>query len=108
MAKHYHIFRDTTGRLQMTATRTGDPVVADFLDTDIREDRSHCDAVLDMIERCLAGGNAGQESSIGNLYRLTLDQDRARLENIHDALAPAAEIACSELLGLLREWRGHF
>lgn len=107
MIEHYQIFRDATGRLQMTASPAGDPVVADFLVTDIREDRSHCDAVLDMIERGRNGGNADPESSTGNIYRLTVGRHRARLANIHDEQAPGADIACPDLLELLREWRRH-
>lgn len=40
-----------TGRLRVEVAAAGNPVVADFRFTDIREDKGHCNAVLELIER---------------------------------------------------------
>jgi uncharacterized protein YacL (UPF0231 family) len=104
-ASHYRIFRDTTGRLQVEAVAGGDPVVADFVFTDVRENPLHCGEIIGLIDRA-RNGEAGLES-IGNIYVLTLSQHGARLENIHDAKAPSAGIALDELAELLDSWRHH-
>lgn len=108
MNKPYTIFRDSTGRLQATAGSKGSVVVTDFLMADIRENASHCDAVLDLLERCLDDQDAGREDSVGNIYRLTVEDGEAVLANIHDGQAPGARIPALELLEVLEEWRSHF
>lgn len=104
MGKRYTIYRDATGRLRVEATHAGNPVVADFLFTDIREDIGHCDAVLNMIEHARLGAGENLES-MGNLYVLILRKDGARIENLYDDKAPSAEIPLDELLALLNDWK---
>ena len=104
MAKRYVMYRDATGRLRVEAAATGNPVVSDFLFTDIREDKGRCDAVLELIERAQADPAVRLES-IGNLYALILDRQGARIENLYDDKAPSAEIPLDELIALLSDWK---
>lgn len=104
MDKRYTIYRDATGRLRAEAAPAGNPVVADFLFTDVGEDKGRCDTLLDMIERTRSGADTNLES-IGNLYVLILHRDGARIENLYDNQAPSAEIPLDELVVLLNDWR---
>ena len=104
MAKRYAIYRDSTGRLRVEAAPSGNPVVADFLFSDVREDRARCTAILDMIGRARSGTGVRLES-IGNLYVLILRQDGARIENLYDDQAPSAELPLDELAALLNDWK---
>lgn len=100
----YVIFRDDTGRLRIEATTTGNPIVADFLFTDIREDLSRCNSVLDMLERARLSQDDYIET-VGNLYVLILRNTGARIENLFDPNAPSAEIPLDELSVLLQTWK---
>ncbi|MBI5936529.1 MAG: hypothetical protein HY850_01630 [Betaproteobacteria bacterium] len=104
MGKRYTLYRDATGRLRAEAAPAGNPVVADFLFTDVREDKGRCDTLLDMIERTRAGADEALEA-VGNLYVLILHKDGARIENLYDGQAPSAEISLDELAALLNDWR---
>ncbi len=104
MDKRYIMYRDATGRLRVEAASTGNPVVTDFLFTDIREDKDRCDAVLELIERAQADPAVRLES-IGNLYVLILDRKGARIENLYDDKAPSAELPLDELIALLHDWK---
>lgn len=101
---NYAIFRDDTGRLRIEATGTGNPVVADFLFTDVREDLARCNSVLDMVERAKVGPDAHIET-VGNLYALILRRSGARIENLFDEHAPSAETSLAELSALLQAWK---
>lgn len=101
--KRYTIYRDATGRLRVEAAPAGNAVVADFLFTDIGEDKGQCNNVRGMIERAQSGAGINLES-IGNLYVLILRKDGARIENLYDDKAPSAEIPLDELLTLLNDW----
>ncbi|NYE59923.1 hypothetical protein FHW58_001075 [Duganella sp. 1224] len=107
MTDSYSIFRDDTGRLQITPGPGGDVLVADFLQTDIRDSTVYCDLVLAMLKRNMAGRHSEQDRTIGNIYRLDVNRDQATLTNIHDEQAPAASIASADLLALMQQWRAH-
>lgn len=101
----YRMFRDADGRLQVEAAPGGSAAVADFLFTDVREDKARCDEIVALIEGARRGEACPER--IGNVYALILDRTGARLENIHDEAAPSAEVGLDELEALLRRWRGH-
>lgn len=105
MASPYRMFRDADGRLRIEAAAGGSAVVADFLFTDVREDKAHCAEIVESIEHARRGEPCPEH--IGNIYALILGQAGARLENIHDESAPSAEIGLDELQSLLEAWRGH-
>jgi hypothetical protein len=81
------------------STPTPDQVVTDFLVTDIRRDRNHCQAVLDLLT-----GPGSQGDSIGNLYRLSLNGTNAVLENIHDDTMKSVTLPRTQLLARVRAW----
>ena len=101
----YAIYRDGTGRLCIEAGDHGNPVVADFLFTDVRENPAYCDELLSLVQHA-RHGETGLEA-VGNVYALILSPAGARLENIHDETAPAAKIGLDELQALLQAWRDH-
>lgn len=100
----YTIFRDDTGRLRVEATDEGSPVIADFLFTDIREDRSRCNSVLDMVEHARTSPDA-QIETVGNLYVMILRRAGVHIENLFDERAPSADIDLDELFNLLHIWK---
>lgn len=94
------IYRDRGNRLRASA-RAFPPILADFLVTDVRENRAWCDELL----AGLAGARTGKPFvAAGNLYVLSADPSGANLRNAEDPTVPALHLRLDELEAVLVAW----
>ncbi|MGK9233434.1 hypothetical protein KXS07_18580 [Inquilinus limosus] len=94
------ITRDAQGRPRVVPG-TAAPMLADFLETDLRGD---ADWTAGVAAR-LAEAGEGEEPITGNLYALEIRGDRSVLRNIHDAKVPALTLPTGELAAAVDAWR---
>ena len=95
------IFRDDRGRLRVVPGAFP-PLLADFLETDVRENPGHCGQLLED----LAAARRGKPfEAYGNLYVLGAGADGAVIENGYDDSAPSLVVTLDELEAALETWR---
>lgn len=94
------IYRDRQNRLRASAD-TFPPILADFLETDVRENRTWCEHLL----AGLVGAAIGEPfCAVGNLYVLSADAQGALIRNTQEERAPALGLPLDELKGVLVAW----
>jgi hypothetical protein len=95
------IFRDDRGRLR-AVPGAFPPLLADFLETDVRENPGHCDRLL----ANLAEARRGKPfEAYGNLYALAAGADGAVIENGSDETVPPLRLSLDTLEKALTAWR---
>lgn len=94
------IYRDRHRRLRASA-RAFPPLLADFLETDVRENRSWCQHLLSGIAQARAGSpfEAG-----GNVYVLAGDGAAAEIRNAEDDDAAPLRLGPDTLEDTLTAW----
>jgi hypothetical protein len=93
--------RDAKGRLR-AASGTLDPMLADFLQTDVGEGRGRIGEIGEAAAAVAEGRLAGWETT-GNLYVLTLDPWDAALEDLFDETRRTA-LPLADFRALLAAW----
>jgi hypothetical protein len=95
------IFRDDRSRLR-AVPGAFPPLLADFLETDVRENPGRCDRLL----ADLAEARRGKPfEAYGNLYVLAVGPDGAVIENGSDETVPPLRISLDTLEKALTAWR---
>jgi hypothetical protein len=97
------LIRDQAGRLRCIRG-TCESLLADFLETDVREGREHVSDLLSRVERIVAG-EAGPEEFYGNVYETTVSADGVTIANMHDDTVPPLHLPVQTLAAALRDWR---
>jgi hypothetical protein len=95
------IFRDDRGRLR-AAPGAFAPLLADFLETDVRENPGRCDQLLGDLARARRGRPF---EAYGNLYVLAAGPDGAVIENGYDETVPPLRLSLDALDQALTAWR---
>ena len=95
------IFRDDRGRLR-AVPGTFPPLLADFLETDVRENPGRCDQLLGNLARARQGTPF---EAYGNLYVLAAGPDGASIRNDYDETVPALRLSLDALEQALSVWR---
>jgi hypothetical protein len=94
------IFRDDCGRLR-TVPGTFAPLLADFLETDVRDNPGRCDQLL----ADLAEARRGKPfEAYGNLYVLAAGPDGAVIENGSDETVTPLRLSLDTLEQALTTW----
>ena len=93
------ITRDAQGRPRIVPG-TAAPILADFLETDLRGDAGWTKGVA---ARLAAAGEGG-EPITGNLYALEIRGVQSVLRNIHDAKVPALVLPTKDLAAAVEAW----
>lgn len=93
------VTRDAEGRPRVVSG-TAAPILADFLETDLRGDAAWTAKVA---ERLGAAGEGG-EPITGNLYALEIRGAQSVLRNIHDAKVPALVMPTRDLAAAVGAW----
>ena len=95
------IFRDDRGRLRVVPGAFP-PLLADFLETDVRENPGHCGQLLED----LAAARRGKPfEAYGNLYVLSAGPDGAVIENGYDETVRPLRLSLDALEQALNAWR---
>ncbi|WP_343717777.1 hypothetical protein [Inquilinus sp.] len=93
------VTRDAEGRPRVVSG-TAAPILADFLETDLRGDAAWTARVA---ERLGAAGEGG-EPITGNLYALEIRGAQSVLRNIHDAKVPPLVMPTRDLAAAVGAW----
>ncbi|MGF1641736.1 MAG: hypothetical protein ACFCUO_12370 [Rhodospirillales bacterium] len=93
-------FRDRRGRLR-AAPGAFPPLLADFLETDVRDDPDRCGELRTALARA-RGGEPFE--AFGNLYVLSVDAGGAVIRNAYDHGAPPLRLSLSALEAALAAW----
>ncbi|MGL4963582.1 MAG: hypothetical protein ACRC67_20290 [Inquilinus sp.] len=93
------VTRDAEGRPRVVPG-TAAPILADFLETDLRGDAAWTARVAERL------GEAGErgEPITGNLYALEIRGAQSVLRNIHDAKVPALMLPTKDLAAAVGAW----
>jgi hypothetical protein len=95
------IIRDDRGRLRVVPGAFP-LLLADFLETDVRENSGHCDQLLED----LADARRGKPfEAYGNLYVLGAGPDGAVIENGSDHTVPPLRLSLDTVEQALTAWR---
>jgi hypothetical protein len=95
------IFRDGHGRLR-AVPGAFPPLLADFLETDVRENPDRCDELIADLAEARKGA---QFEAYGNLYVLSARPDGAVIRNGYDESAPPLRLSLDGLEQALSAWR---
>ena len=93
------ITRDAQGRLRV-ASGSAAPMLADFLETDLRGDAAWTAGVAAR----LAEAGKGGEPITGNLYALEIRGAQSVLRNIHDDKVPPLVLPTRDLAAAVEAW----
>jgi hypothetical protein len=93
------ITRDAKGRHRVVPG-TAAPMLADFLETDLRDDAAWTAGVAAR----LAEAGEGGEPITGNLYALEIRGTKSVLRNVHDAKVPALVLPTRDLAAAVAAW----
>ena len=95
------IFRDRDGHLR-ASVHEFPPILADFLETDVAENRERCEYLL----AGLGQGRDGQPfEAYGNIYELVAGPDGAVIRNAYDDTVAPLRLSLDELETALTAWR---
>ena len=95
------IFRDDRGRLR-AVPGAFPPLLADFLETDVRDNPGRCNELLDGLARARRGTPF---EAYGNLYVLSAGPDGAVIRNGYDEGVPLLRLSLDTLHNALAAWR---
>jgi hypothetical protein len=93
------VTRDAEGRPRVVSG-TAAPILADFLETDLRGDATWTAKVAERLGEAGEGG----EPITGNLYALEIRGAQSVLRNIHDAEVPALVLPTRDLAAAVGAW----
>lgn len=94
------LYRDSKGRLR-ASPRMFPVMLADFLETDVRENKAWCAHLMAGLGTARAGERF---SAQGNLYGLSAGQDGAVIRNLEDERAEPLWLHLDELGEVLAAW----
>jgi len=94
-------YRDDRGRLR-TTPGAFPPLLADFLETDVRENPGRCDELLGNLAQARQGSSF---EAYGNLYELSAGPNGAMIRNAYEETVPSLRLTLEGLERALSAWR---
>jgi hypothetical protein len=95
------IYRDDRGRMH-AVPGAFPPLLADFLETDVRENPGRCDQLLEDLAEARRGKPF---EAYGNLYVLGAGPDGAVIKNGYDETTPPLRLSLDTVEQALTAWR---
>jgi|APTNR8051073442_1049403.scaffolds.fasta_scaffold61135_2 hypothetical protein len=95
------IYRDRRDRLRASAD-VFPSMLADFLETDVRDNPAWCEELLDGLDQACCGRRF---AATGNLYELQAGPDGVELRNGCDERRAPLRLAVTDLRRALTAWR---
>jgi hypothetical protein len=101
----YRMFYDDQGnpRASFAEPPAGRGLIALWLQMDIGGNAGWCQELIDQAAAVVQSGQ-GSVDVTGNLFGVTVTPDRTQIENVYNE-DDAVELASSELVAILRDWR---